>query len=56
MGEAGAGTEENPYMFFEMGPDSVTVNSISTTVVVSEEMEEDMDVETAQGGLEIISK
>lgn len=39
----GAGSEADPYVFVEVGPDSLTVNSISTTVVVSEEVDEDMD-------------
>ena len=46
----GAGNEVNPYVFVEVGPDSLTVNSISTAVVVSEEVDEDMDLGNSQQG------
>lgn len=33
----GDGTPENPYVFVEMGPNSMTVNSISAEVVTTDE-------------------
>jgi hypothetical protein len=33
----GDGTPDNPYVFVEMGPDSMTVNSISAEVVTTDE-------------------
>ena len=35
--QQGNGTPENPFVFVEMGPDSMTVNSISAQVVSSNE-------------------
>lgn len=39
----------DPYVFVEVGPDSVTVNSVSTTVVVSEEMDDNDSMDTDTG-------
>ncbi|XP_076455384.1 uncharacterized protein LOC143289980 isoform X2 [Babylonia areolata] len=47
VGGGDEGAEGNPHVFFEMGPDHVTVNSISTTVVVSEELDDSMETDPA---------
>ncbi|KAK7094657.1 hypothetical protein V1264_006179 [Littorina saxatilis] len=47
--EGPEGGESDPYVFVEVGTDSVTVNSISTTLVMSEEMEDEtMDIDGSQ--------
>ena len=38
----GDGSPDNPYVFLEMGPDTISVNSISAQVVTSDDEDHDL--------------